>query len=152
MRWFVDVHVCVCTCVCVCVCACVHACMRACVHASAFCIILRVLYYTSYPCLSVFRQLLGKGSFGSVYCVRRINDRSLHVMKKISIHNMPQKERSATEQECKVLQRLRHPGIVCYEDSFIHKNRQVFTAQFTCFNGTKAQILTPKQLLASYVS
>ena len=126
-------------------------------------------------------------------------------MKKISIHNMPQKERIATEQECKVrlclhaylsncvrayvracvldficsrallpradcrililalsaantlsrilcrsvallhtpllpcacisvspppqvLQRLRHPGIVCYEDSFIHKNRQVCEA------------------------
>ena len=28
-----------------------------------------------------------------------------------------------------VLQRLRHPGIVCYEDSFIHKNRQVCPAR-----------------------
>lgn len=36
-------------------------------------------------------QLLGKGSFGSVYCVRRTQDRSLHVMKKISVHNMPAK-------------------------------------------------------------
>jgi hypothetical protein len=84
--------------------------------------------------------------------VRRINDRSLHVMKKISIHNMPQKERSATEQECKVLQRLRHPGIVCYEDSFIHKNRQVFSTQFTRFTSKKVQIRTPEELLASYVS
>lgn len=107
-------------------------------------------------------QLLGKGSFGSVYCVKRIVDRTLHVMKKISIQDMPPKERKATEQECKVLQRLRHPGIrgrtiffendiveisstyeycewyrcdrallpgiVCYEDSFIHKNRQVWLA------------------------
>ena len=59
---------------------------------------------------SVAKQLLGKGSFGSVYLVRRMSDRSLHVMKKISIHDMPPKERKATEQECKVLQRLRHPG------------------------------------------
>jgi hypothetical protein len=66
--------------------------------------------------LSCPLQLLGKGSFGSVYCCKRTKDRSLHVMKKISIHNMPPKERAATEQECKVLQRLRHPGIVCYED------------------------------------
>ena len=36
-------------------------------------------------------QLLGKGSFGSVYCVKRTADRTLHVMKKISIHNMPTK-------------------------------------------------------------
>ena len=36
-------------------------------------------------------QLLGKGSFGSVYCVRRTHDRSQHVMKKISVHNMPAK-------------------------------------------------------------
>ena len=55
-------------------------------------------------------QLLGKGSFGSVYSVRRIVDRSLHVMKKISIHDLSTKERKKTEQECKVLERLRHPG------------------------------------------
>eukprot|EP00960_Hanusia_phi_P066356 766383-Hanusia_phi.AAC.3 len=48
-------------------------------------------------------KLLGKGSFGSVYCVRRLADRSLHVMKKISIHNMPAKERTATEQLCIVM-------------------------------------------------
>ena len=86
-------------------------------------------------------QLLGKGSFGSVYCVRRLNDRSLHVMKKISIHNMPQKERIATEQECKVLQRLRHPGIVCYEDSFIHKNRQLCIVMAFCEGGDLAGLI-----------
>ena len=36
-------------------------------------------------------KLLGKGSFGSVYSVRKLSDRSLHVLKKISIHNMPAK-------------------------------------------------------------
>jgi serine/threonine protein kinase len=62
--------------------------------------------------MSCVMQLLGKGSFGSVYCVKRSSDRTLHVMKKISIQDMPPKERKATEQECKVLQRLRHPGTV----------------------------------------
>jgi hypothetical protein len=59
-------------------------------------------------------------------------------MKKISVHNMPQKERKATEQECKVLQRLRHPSIVCYEDSFVHKNRQV-TPRAQCQFASEAQ-------------
>jgi len=91
-------------------------------------------------------QLLGKGSFGSVYCVRRLNDRSLHVMKKISIHNMPQKERVATEQECKVLQRLRHPGIVCYEDSFIHKNRQLCIVMSFCEGGDLSTVIEKRKM------
>jgi len=43
----------------------------------------------------------------------------------VACNKTPPQERKTTEQECKVLQRLRHPGIVCYEDSFVHKNRQV---------------------------
>jgi len=91
-------------------------------------------------------QLLGKGSFGSVYCVRRLNDRSLHVMKKISIHNMAQKERVATEQECKVLQRLRHPGIVCYEDSFIYKNRQLCIVMAFCEGGDLSTLIEKRKM------
>uniref|UniRef100_A0A7S4L130 non-specific serine/threonine protein kinase n=1 Tax=Guillardia theta TaxID=55529 RepID=A0A7S4L130_GUITH len=93
-------------------------------------------------------KLLGKGSFGSVYCVRRLADRSLHVMKKISIHNMPAKERTATEQEVKVLQRLRHPGIVCYEDSFIHKNRQLCIVMTYCEGGDLATVIEKRRMRA----
>ena len=81
-----------------------------------------------------------------MYCVRRLNDRSLHVMKKISIHNMPQKERIATEQECKVLQRLRHPGIVCYEDSFIHKNRQLCIVMAFCEGGDLSTVIEKRRM------
>ncbi|KAJ1492755.1 kinase-like domain-containing protein, partial [Baffinella frigidus] len=90
--------------------------------------------------------LLGKGSFGSVYCVRRTQDRSLHVMKKISVHNMPAKERKTTEQECKVLQRLRHPGIVCYEDSFVHKNRQLCIVMSFCEGGDLSSMIEKRRM------
>lgn len=43
-------------------------------------------------------QLLGKGSFGAVYVARLLSDSSLHVIKKINIHNIPDKERIAAEQ------------------------------------------------------
>lgn len=91
-------------------------------------------------------KLLGKGSFGSVYCVRRTQDRSLHVMKKISVHNMPAKERKTTEQECKVLQRLRHPGIVCYEDSFVHKNRQLCIVMSFCEGGDLSSMIEKRRM------
>jgi serine/threonine protein kinase len=90
-------------------------------------------------------KLLGKGSFGSVYCVRRKADRSLHVMKKISVHNMPEKERAATEQEVRVLQRLRHPGIVCYEDSFVHKNRQLCIVMAYCEGGDLSNLIEKRR-------
>jgi serine/threonine protein kinase len=67
-------------------------------------------------------------------------------MKKISIHNMPQKERVATEQECKVLQRLRHPGIVCYEDSFIHKNRQLCIVMAFCEGGDLSTVIEKRRM------
>jgi len=91
-------------------------------------------------------KLLGKGSFGSVYCCRRIKDRSLHVMKKISIHNMPPKERASTEQECKVLQRLRHPGVVCYEDSFVHKSRQLCIVMAYCEGGDLSTLIEKRRM------
>eukprot|EP00292_Cryptomonas_paramecium_P009060 CAMPEP_0113693246 /NCGR_PEP_ID=MMETSP0038_2-20120614/19557_1 /TAXON_ID=2898 /ORGANISM="Cryptomonas paramecium" /LENGTH=257 /DNA_ID=CAMNT_0000615295 /DNA_START=175 /DNA_END=945 /DNA_ORIENTATION=+ /assembly_acc=CAM_ASM_000170 len=91
-------------------------------------------------------KLLGKGSFGSVYLVKKAADRSMHVMKKISIQDMPPKEKKATEQECKVLQRLRHPGIVCYEDSFIHKNRQLCIVMAFCEGGDLATVIEKRRM------
>lgn len=49
-------------------------------------------------------QLLGKGSFGSVYCAKKKQDQSLHVIKKIAVQN----------QTAKVTSR----DFACFRESF----------------------------------
>jgi len=58
-------------------------------------------------------KLIGRGSFGVVYLVRRQADSRQCVMKLIDMACMSEKDRSEATNECDVLQRLRrHPHII----------------------------------------
>jgi NIMA (never in mitosis gene a)-related kinase len=63
-------------------------------------------------------SILGKGSFGTVYLVRHNVEKTKWALKKIKLHNVPKAEKEATQMELKLLQTLRHPGIVGYKESF----------------------------------
>ena len=58
-------------------------------------------------------KLIGRGSFGVVYLVRRQADSRQCVMKLIDMASMSDKDKSEATNECDVLQRLRrHPHII----------------------------------------
>lgn len=57
-------------------------------------------------------RLLGEGSFGKAYLVKRVRNGEMCVMKMIDIHRMPEKEKRETVQEAKLLEALGHPNIV----------------------------------------
>ena len=63
---------------------------------------------------------IGKGSFGVVDLVKRKNDNKSFVIKKMKIGSVSKKEREMCHLEVQLLQKLNHPGIVGYEESFIH--------------------------------
>ena len=63
---------------------------------------------------------IGKGSFGTVDLVRRRRDRKLFVLKWMKIGSVSKKEREMCHNEVQLLERLNHPSIVRYEESFIH--------------------------------
>ncbi len=63
-------------------------------------------------------QLIGKGSFGSVFLLRRKNDGQQFVVKKVWLQGISEKEKSALEVEVRLLSQLSHPAIVRYEESF----------------------------------
>ena len=67
---------------------------------------------------------VGKGSFGTVWLVKsRRNESERHILKEVSLKGLPPSERKATMNEVAVLQKLHHPYIVAYRESFIERDQ-----------------------------
>jgi len=65
---------------------------------------------------------LGKGSFGTVFKVRRKADKHIYVMKQINISQLNSVYKTAALNEVKILSSLENPYVVKYYDSFVEKN------------------------------
>eukprot|EP00605_Chrysophyceae_sp_TOSAG23-4_P001553 GSChrysophyteH1.ASY1.ANO1.1702.1 assembled CDS len=63
-------------------------------------------------------KIVGQGSFGKAYLVRRKADGKRCIIKQISIGKMGAREVKQTELEATLLQRLQHPNIVKFMESF----------------------------------
>jgi hypothetical protein len=62
---------------------------------------------------------LGKGSFATVFLVRRKKDSKLYALKRIDISKMKKKEIHDCLSEIRFLASLRHPNVIAYYDSFL---------------------------------
>lgn len=65
---------------------------------------------------------IGKGSFGTVFKVRRKSDNTIYAMKSINISQMDKKTLTNTLNELRILCSLDHPNVVAYKDAFIEKD------------------------------
>ncbi|KAH0572256.1 Kinase, NEK [Spironucleus salmonicida] len=63
-------------------------------------------------------KTLGKGSFGRAALVEEIATKEKFVMKIIQISQMKPKEREEALQESRILEKLQHPNITSYRESF----------------------------------
>ena len=63
-------------------------------------------------------KLLGKGSFGTVYLVKRKKDSQIYAMKRINLPKSPMKEKEAALNEIRLLASLSHPNIIGYKETF----------------------------------
>ena len=63
-------------------------------------------------------KLLGEGSFGKAFLVRRVKDSNMCVMKMIDIGRMSEKEKKETLQEARLLEAFSHPNIVTFIEVF----------------------------------
>lgn len=66
---------------------------------------------------------IGKGSFGLVNLVKRKKDKCHFVMKEMKIGSVSAKEKEMCHLEVQLLERLNHPSIVGYIESFLHATR-----------------------------
>lgn len=78
---------------------------------------------------------IGSGNFGQVYLVRHKFEGRNYVVKKIKTRDMPESEREKTEQEVRLLQKLRHTNIVAYKDSYIDREQFLCIVMVNCEGG-----------------
>ena len=66
----------------------------------------------------IIMKLLGKGSFGSVYLVKRKKDDQIYAMKRINLPKSPSNEKEAALNEIRLLASLSHPNVIGYKETF----------------------------------
>ena len=66
-------------------------------------------------------KTIGKGSYGTVYKVRKRLDQGVYAMKTINISMMDKKTLTNTLNELRILCSIDHPNVVGYKEAFIEK-------------------------------
>jgi NIMA (never in mitosis gene a)-related kinase len=64
-------------------------------------------------------KALGKGSYGTVYKVQRLEDGGVYAMKETDLGRMGPKERQDAVNEIRVLGSMNHPNVVRHHETFV---------------------------------
>ena len=63
-------------------------------------------------------KVIGKGSFGSVYLVRRNIDNKLYALKTVYLEKLNKKEQENSVNEVRLLASISHPNVIGYKEAF----------------------------------
>ena len=63
-------------------------------------------------------KVLGKGSFGSVYLVRRKQDNKIYALKTVIMEKLNKKEQENSVNEVSILASVNHPNVIGYKEAF----------------------------------
>ena len=63
-------------------------------------------------------KIIGQGSFGSVYLVRRLEDNKLYAMKTVILDKLEKKEQENSVNEVRILASINHPNVIGYKEAF----------------------------------
>jgi NIMA (never in mitosis gene a)-related kinase len=94
----------------------------------------------------IIKQTLGKGTYGIVYKVQKINTNSIYVIKQIPLSGLNQKERNEVEQEAKILHLINSNYVVKYYDSFKENDNLNIVMEY-CDGGDLNDFLLEKKRL-----
>ena len=64
-------------------------------------------------------KILGKGSFGSVYLVRRRQDNKIYALKTVILEKLSKKEQENSVNEVRILASINHPNVIGYKEAFL---------------------------------
>ena len=63
-------------------------------------------------------KVLGKGSFGSVYLVRRKQDNKIYALKTVILEKLNKREQENSVNEVRILASINHPNVIGYKEAF----------------------------------
>ena len=63
-------------------------------------------------------RVIGKGSFGSVFLVKRKLDQKLYALKSVFLDKLNKKEQENSVNEVRLLASVSHPNVISYKESF----------------------------------
>lgn len=66
----------------------------------------------------IFLEKIGKGSYSSVYRVKRKNDKEEYALKKVSMAALKDKEKENALNEVRILASINHPCMISFKDCF----------------------------------
>ncbi|CAD8093903.1 unnamed protein product [Paramecium primaurelia] len=75
-------------------------------------------------------ETIGRGSYGSAHLVRSKSDQQVYVAKKIQLFNLKSKEQDDSKREVMLLQKLKHPHIVQYIESFNENDTLIIVMEY----------------------
>lgn len=80
-------------------------------------------------------KTIGSGSFGQVYLARHKREGKHYVIKRVKTRDMSQKDLENTENEVRLLQKIRHSNIVAYKDSYVDREQYLNIVMIYCDGG-----------------
>ena len=63
-------------------------------------------------------KILGKGSFSTVYLVRRKEDNKIYALKSVILEKLNKKEQQNSVNEVRILASVNHPNVIGYKEAF----------------------------------
>ena len=81
-------------------------------------------FQTIQTSLSDFEILkkIGKGSFGSVYLVKRKKDSKIYALKSVILSNLPKNQQESSVNEVRILASVHHQNVISYKEAFWDDN------------------------------
>jgi len=105
------------------------------------------------------QKFLGKGSYGSVYRVRRLSDNKIYALKETNVRNLSQQERQDAVNEIRLLASVQqNTAISGFHEAFIDGNRLCIVMEYAPFGDLSRALrkrqaqrkLLPEDLIWSY--
>mmetsp|Transcript_53716 Transcript_53716/g.142842 ORF Transcript_53716/g.142842 Transcript_53716/m.142842 type:complete len:608 (+) Transcript_53716:140-1963(+) len=86
-------------------------------------------------------RMIGRGNYGSAHLVRRTSDKRHFVAKKVALACLSEKERVGAYQEVELLEKLQHPFIVEYQQTFMLRGDILVIIMQYCEGGDMASYI-----------